>query len=211
MAATTERQLAQDILKQMNGGRRNVTDQGPSEEFVIQQFIVPARDVLITNELSKNENRELPDPVLYTTYEGDNSLPMLWDEREGIAYMVLPNGNPIHVRWYRGLVIRPSEGGGAWYVPAPKGWCAGNPEYSYCEGKYVWELRSNGKVVFPNMQQFGMPATVAVDVIEAGVSNPDAPMKMPGRYVSTVIDMCLERMGFPRDTKTDFVKEGDSK
>lgn len=208
MAATTQRQLAQDILKQMNGGRRNVTDMGPSEEFVMQ-LITQSRDVLTTNELSKNQDREVPDPVFYTSYEGDNALPLSWDDREGIAYFTLPNGNPIHIRWYRGLIVRPSMGKGAWYVPAPKGWCAGNPEYSFCEGKYVWEIRTNGKVVIPNMPEFGMPSSVNVEVIESGVSDPDSPLKMPDRYVVQVRAMVLEALGMPRDMKIDYRKESD--
>lgn len=199
----TSREDANVILSIMNGGKLNLSETGPTEELVMRMML-QVRDYLMEQDIRKTEKQQQPETSYYTDY--DEGLPILWDETRQWCYIELPGGNPTDVLNGMGIRISPVRGQGGNYVYAKRGWCDNNPEISWAEGNWVYELY-RGRVIFPTMPQ-GEVLKVAVSVIETGKLDPDKALPMPTRYSMLVRNQVLEDMGHgKRDMVTNYNRE----
>lgn len=197
MSQDSLRADAQGVLLAAYGGELSHDEQGFTEQQVMF-WLVQERDRLMERDIDKNGEQYQPDDAYYSQLE----VVPEWDAARGRARVKLPSMPP-SVMYDRGIRLEPVMGGGAMFVRVPRNFCNVNPELSFLEGNWAWEM-GNGEIIFPNMGQLDMPAKIMLYIIQTKTVDPDSPLRLPSRHRAECRDRVLQLMGVGRqDTRTD--------
>lgn len=194
----TFKQFADSCLKMANGGVLNNFEPGPSRDYAMF-LALTRRNFYMEADIRKTEKSKMPEDSYYSEYR---KLPLQWDADQEVMFVKLPNGLPADVDNGMGIRINPVKGQGGYFVWAYRGWCDVHPEIAWAEGNYVYEFR-NDRIVFTNMPKDAV-REVRVEIIETGSLNPDAPLPMPSRYASLVMNDVVNLLQGKRDTQTNY-------
>ncbi len=199
MSQDSLRADAQGVLLAFYGGELSPDEQGFDEQQVMF-WLVQERDRLMERDIEKDGEQYQPDDAYYSQME----VVPVWDKNRGWAKIPLPSIPP-SVMFDRGIRLEPVMGGGAMFVRIPRNFCNVNPDLSYLEGNWGWEMGQQ-EVIFPNMAQLEMPDKIMLNIIQTKTVDPDSPLRLPARHRAECRDRVLNLMAQisgRQDTRTD--------
>lgn len=177
-----------------------------TKQWVMEQILVARNHFRkIDSDRSMDQGEDIADD-----WFTERIAKILRDDVRERFYVDLTNGN-VTLRNDMGIRVMPVAGSYNPYIRCPANFISMRPELYFAEGNILW-TPINGQIIFPNMAMVPGNGEVVLGVIENGMPDDiEAPIAMPDRFESLVMDKVLQLMGYrPNEDRKNDGKPGDS-